>query len=137
MARISSTPMPGRVVDEQLRLAQRLERVRDLPVFLLADLPAQQAVGVDLRLGREHAHEQLLFRHFEAEEAGDAAVGRDVLAIFSTRLVLPIEGRAATMTRSPGCRPRVFRSMSVEPGRHAGDVALVLEQLLDLREAVA
>ena len=35
--------------------------------------------------------------------------------MLSTRLVLPIDGRAATMTRSPGCRPRVLRSMSSKP----------------------
>ncbi|MNC92376.1 hypothetical protein D3C83_87860 [compost metagenome] len=32
-----------------------------------------------------------------------------------TRLVLPIDGRAAMMTRSPSCRPRVLRSMSSKP----------------------
>ncbi len=35
--------------------------------------------------------------------------------MFSTRLVLPIDGRAATITMSPGCRPRVLRSMSSKP----------------------
>ena len=39
-----------RVVDEQLRLAQRLQGVRDLAVLLLADLAAHQPVVVDLRL---------------------------------------------------------------------------------------
>ncbi len=36
-------------------------------------------------------------------------------AMFSTRLVLPIDGRAATMMRSDGCRPEVISSRSVKP----------------------
>ena len=36
-------------------------------------------------------------------------------AMFSTRLVFPIDGRAATMTRSAGCSPDVISSRSVKP----------------------
>ena len=36
-------------------------------------------------------------------------------AMFSTRLVLPIDGRAATMTMSDGCRPEVISSRSAKP----------------------
>ena len=36
-------------------------------------------------------------------------------AMFSTRLVFPIDGRAATMIRSDGCRPDVISSRSVKP----------------------
>ena len=36
-------------------------------------------------------------------------------AMFIAKLVLPMPGRAATMTRSPGCRPLVLRSISVNP----------------------
>ena len=36
-------------------------------------------------------------------------------AMLSTRLVLPIDGRAATMTRSDGWRPDVISSRSVNP----------------------
>ena len=43
--------------------------------------------------------------------------------MFRTKLVLPIEGRAAMITRSPGCRPEVISSRSAKPGRHAGDEA--------------
>ena len=56
-------------------------------------------------------------------------------AIFSTKLVFPIDGRAATRTRSDGCSPDVISSRSRKPGRHAGDEPLVLLQLLDRREA--
>ena len=33
-------------------------------------------------------------------------------AMFSENEVLPIDGRPATMTRSPGCRPEVILSRS-------------------------
>jgi hypothetical protein len=33
-------------------------------------------------------------------------------ATLSANVVLPIEGRPATMTRSPGCNPAVIRSSS-------------------------
>ena len=56
-------------------------------------------------------------------------------AMFSTRLVFPIDGRAAMMTRSEGCRPDVRASRSVKPGRHAREEPLVLLQLLDRVEA--
>ncbi len=36
-------------------------------------------------------------------------------AMFSTRLVLPIDGRAAMITRSPACSPEVISSRSVKP----------------------
>ena len=36
-------------------------------------------------------------------------------AMFRQKLVLPIDGRAATMTRSPGWRPDVISSSSVKP----------------------
>ena len=36
-------------------------------------------------------------------------------AMFSASAVLPILGRPATITRSPGCRPEVMRSRSVKP----------------------
>ncbi len=136
MARISSTPAPGRVVDVEVRVAQRLQRVRDVAVFLLADLPAHQPVVVDLRLGREHAHEQLLFRHFQAEEAGDLVVGRHVLR--------DVEDEARLAHRRPGRDDDQVAALEAarhlvdlgKAGRDAGDEALVLEELLDLREAV-
>ncbi len=36
-------------------------------------------------------------------------------AMLSARLVLPIAGRPATMTSSPGCRPEVISSKSTKP----------------------
>ncbi len=35
--------------------------------------------------------------------------------MFRTRLVFPIDGRAATMMRSPACKPRVISSTSTKP----------------------
>jgi hypothetical protein len=50
------------------------------------------------------------------------------------KLVLPIEGRAATMTRSEGCRPDIIVEVR-EACRHAGDQLLAGVQLLDRIEA--
>ena len=57
-------------------------------------------------------------------------------AMFSTRLVFPIDGRAATMIRSPRLQPARHLVEVDEAGRHARDQPLLLEQLLDLREAL-
>ncbi len=47
-------------------------------------------------------------------------------AMFSASEVLPIEGRPAMTTRSPGCRPEVVAVEVDETGGHAGDVARIL-----------
>ena len=58
-------------------------------------------------------------------------------AMFRQKLVLPIDGRAATITRSPGLQPGGHLVQFREARGHAGDQALVLLQLLDRLEAVA
>ena len=73
----------GRVVDEDLRVVQAPERVDQPRVVLLAEESAAEPVRVDARLRRDHAEEQLLLRHFQAEDADglarlDAAMERDV-----------------------------------------------------------
>ena len=55
--------------------------------------------------------------------------------MFSTKLVLPIDGRAATITRSDFWKPGRHLVEIDEAARHAGDEPLVLLQLLDRREA--
>ena len=42
-------------------------------------------------------------------------------AMFRTKLVLPMPGRAATIVRSPSWRPRGHAVVAVEAGRDAGD----------------
>ena len=125
-----------RVVDEDARLGERAERVRQPAVVLLAQEPTAEPVRIDAGLGRQHAHEQLLFRHLEAEEA-DRHVGRRA----------DVERDVEHEARLPHRRPRrdeheVGRLEAGghlveidETGRHAGDQALVLLQLLDRREA--
>ncbi len=108
----------------------------DVAVLALPDLPAEQAIVVDLRLGREHAHEQLLFRHFEAEEAGDAVVGRDVLRDVEHQAGLPHRRAGGDDDQVAALEAARHLVDFVEAGRDAGDEALVLEQPLDLRKAL-
>ena len=136
LARISSTPIDARVVDEDARLGERAERVRQPAVVLLVEVAGAEPVRVDPRLGGQHAHEQLLLRHLEAEEA-DRHVGRgaDVLR--------DVQDEAGLAHRRPGgdenqvrrLQPRGHLVEVDEAGRHAGDQPLVLLQLLDGREA--
>ncbi len=62
-------------------------------------------------------------------------------AMFTARVDLPIDGRPAITTRSPGCRPVVLRSSSVNPVGHAAHLARVLVQRVEpvdrLRQDVA
>ena len=55
--------------------------------------------------------------------------------MFRTKLVFPIDGRAATSTEIRGLQAGGNRVEVDEPGRHAGDQPLVLLQLLDGAEA--
>ena len=136
LARISSTPIDARVVDEDARLGERAERVRQPAVVLLAQEAAAEPVRVDARLGGQHAHEQLLLRHLEAEEAdGHVGRGADVLR--------DVEDEAGLAHRRPRRDEDQVRRLQAgghlveidEAGRHAGDEPLVLLQLLDRREA--
>ena len=136
LARISSTPMPAVSSMKSCASDKRLERVRDLAVLALPDLAAQQAIGVDLRLRREHAHEQRLLRHFEAEEPGHAAVRGHVLADVQHQAGLAHRRAGGDDHQVAGLQAARLAVDVVEAGRDAGDVALVLEQLLDLREAL-
>ena len=56
-------------------------------------------------------------------------------AMFRTSAVLPTDGRAAMMTRSPGLEARRHLVEIGEPRRHAGDELLALVRALDRREA--
>ena len=124
------------VVDEHPRLGERAERVRQPAVVLLAQVAAAEPVRVDPRLGRQHAHEQLLLRHFQAEEAdGHVGLGADVL-----RDVEHEAGLAHRRARRDQHQVRRLQARGHlveidEAGRHAGDQPLVLLQLLDGREA--
>ena len=88
--------------------------------ILLGDVAAADLVGGHARLLGDDAGGELLGRHFEREEADDAAVdrlhravGAQLAAIGAAMLkamlvasaVLPMPGRPARMTRSEACRP--------------------------------
>ena len=78
----------------------------------------------------------LLGRHFHAEDGDRRA--RAGIARRRTRpcsrasVVLPIEGRPATMTRSPARRPPVSLSNSVKPVRQAAQLVGIVVPLIDL-----
>ena len=124
------------VVDVDARLGKRPERVRQPAVVLFAQKPAPEPVRVDSRLGREHAHEQLLLRHFEAEEA-DRHVGRgaDVLGDVQHEARLPHRRARRHEHEVRGLHAGRHLVEIDESRRHPGDHALVLLQLLDRREA--
>ena len=125
-----------RVVDEDARLGERAERVRQPAVVLLVQVAAAEPVRVDARLGRQHAHEQLLLRHFEAEEA-DRHVGLDADVLRDVQHEAGLPHRRARRDEDEVRRLQAGRHLVEidEPGRHAGDQPLVLLQLLDRREA--
>ena len=86
----------------------------------------------------------------ENSATGFCSVTATCSAMLSARLVLPIDGRAARITRFDCCSPEVSRSSSPKPVGEAGDAAAVavleqqrepverlVERLLDEREVLA
>ena len=125
LARISSTPIDAVSSMKIFARVAALHRVRQLREVALAEEPGAQPVRVDAGLGRQHAQEQLLLRHFEAEEA-DRHVGlrADVLR--------DVEHEARLAHRRPRrdddevgrLEPGHHLVELDEPGRHAGDELL-------------
>jgi hypothetical protein len=101
-------------------------------VVLLPEETPAEPVGVHPRLRREHAQEQLLLRHLEAEHA-------DGLAALDGRVQRHVEDETRLAHRGPGRHDHEIRLLKArrhlveigEPGRHAGDEAAMLLQLLD------
>ena len=113
-----------RVVDEDLRLAQRADRLRQPAPVALAEEPAAQPVRVDARLAGEHAQEQLLLRHLEAEHA-DRHVGlrADVLRDVQHEAGLPHRRPGGDDDEVRRLKPGRHLVEIGEAGRHAGDRA--------------
>ncbi len=106
-----------RVVDEHARLGQRAERVRQPAVVLLVQVTGAEPVRIDPRLGRQHAHEELLFRHLEAEEP-DRHVGRraDMLRDVQHEAGLSHRRTRRDQDRGPtAASPDVISSRSTKP----------------------
>jgi hypothetical protein len=75
-----------------------------------------QFPGVDTGLNGEQLVDQLLLGDLKAEKADrDALFGGDGWARFMTKVVLPMEGRAARMSRSEFWRPASMLSRSRKP----------------------
>ena len=125
-----------RVVDEHARLGERAERVRQLAVVLLVQVAAAKAMRVDARFGRQHAHEQLLLGHLQAEEA-DRLVGGGADVLRHVQHEAGLAHRRARGHDHEIARLEAGRHFVqiVEPAGDAGDRPLALLQLLDRREA--
>ena len=126
----TSSKLPWRIGSDRWRKPRRLSRAQ-LVRFLGAHEPAQvvmEACGTRCVPGRQVRARRSgqarptcrlecapCRRRMEAEEA----VCRGIPAAASTRFianaVFRIDGRPATSTRSPRCRPAVLRSNSVNP----------------------
>ena len=85
-------------------------------------LPVRRCALIDAAERGDHAEGELLARHFHAEDADLGLGGPNAAfsAMFSAKVVLPIEGRPATTIRSPFCRPAVISSSLLKPVLTAG-----------------
>ena len=135
-ARISRTPIDG-VSSMKIFASLSVPIACDsLPQSRLAEKAAAQPVRVDARLGGQHAEEQLLLRHLEAEDADrHVGLGADVLG--------DVQHQAGLPHRRPGRdddqvgRLQAGRHLVEigEAGGDAGDQLLARVQLLDRVEA--
>ena len=127
----------GGVVDVQPHRAQRLERARNPRIVFLPDRPAHEAMAVELRLGREEAQEQRLLRHLQTEDAHR-------MLRLQCHVLGDIQHQACLAHRRPRrdddqlarLKPARHRIEVDKPGWYAGDQPLLLEEQLDLREAL-
>ena len=125
----------GRIVDEQLRVAEHANRVRQplvvpLPIApVISRCASMRATDVSSRMNNCSRDISRL-----KKPTVRPSFMRACSAMFSTRLVFPIDGRAAMITRSPAWSPRVIWSRSVKPVPMPVMSFFVLEQLFDLRQ---
>ena len=126
----------GAVVDEHLRVVQAAEGLRQGVVVALAEEPAPELVRIDPRLGRQHAHEQLLLGHLQAEDP-DRVVG------MHAEMLRDVEDEGGLAHRRPRRDedevgrlepPRQLVEVD-EPARNPGDGVLARLQLVDGRVA--
>jgi hypothetical protein len=136
LARISSTPIDG---------VSSMKIFASLSVPIACDSrpqsrsprkPAAQPVRVDARLAGEHAQEQLLLRHLEAEHAdGHVGLGADVLRDVQHEAGLAHRRAGRDDDQIRRLQPRRHLVEIGEAGRDAGDQLLARVQLLDRVEA--
>ena len=125
--------MPARVVDPDRRAAQNSRRAREARDSLrrAAALCASSAhprapSAVSMRCTSDS-----LLISSEKTATGTFFSIAAYCAMLSTSAVFPIDGRAATMTRSAGWKPDVSSSRSVKPLGDAGDRLAAALQRLD------
>ena len=105
-----------RVVDPEVELRELAHGGVDrVPVGVL-DVAGAHVLQVDARLGAQHALDELLGPHLEREDRDRRRRAFAALtAMLSASAVLPTDGRAARMHRSPGCSPASSLSSSLKP----------------------
>src|SRR5579864_6149723 len=106
----------GRIIDEEFRLVEAPKRGGQARVVLLAEVASRN------RCASTRASDVSSRRNncsFDISKLNIPTVFPPSMpqcdAMFRTRLVLPIEGRAATITRSAGWNPDVNSSRSTNP----------------------
>ena len=125
-----------RVVDEDFRLAQRADGLRQPAPVALAEKPSAQPVRVDAGFRGQQAQEQLLLRHLEAEQAdGQIGLGADVLRDVEHQAGLPHRRPGGDDDEIGGLQARRHLVEIREARGHAGDELLPRVQLLDGVEA--
>src|SRR5580704_6355511 len=105
-------------IHEDLGFRELARGAGDTHPVLIRDLAAAQAVQWYPANGRQHAGHDLLGGISMVKIATDAFVlgfTAAYSAMFTASVDFPIEGRPATITRSPGRRPPVSLSNSVNP----------------------
>ena len=126
----------GRVVDEDLRVAQRADGLREPTPVAFAQKPAAQPMRVDAGLARQHAEEQLFLRHLEAEEPHrHVRLRADVLRHVQHEARLPHRRPGGDDDQVGGLEPRRQLVEVGEARGDAGDQLLPRVELLDGLEA--
>ena len=125
-------PDVRRVVDVERGLGQL---VRDLEHVgpAVADPALAHVVALDRRLRRQHAVEQLTFRHLEREQGDRALVlQRDVLGQVGDEGALAHRRAGGEHDHRPGLQAAGRLVEVAVAGRQAGDLAAVLLELLEV-----
>ncbi len=148
-ARSSRMRKRRRVVDPDRQAPEVRRRLREFAPVLRREVPLAELADVDARLAaaacgsrfaRGASRARTPRRRRPARPSASPRLGAlpgdsrprgeaTLVATLSTKLVLPMPGRAATMLRSPGCSPAVSAVVAVESRRGPGDAVAALHRL--------
>ena len=124
------------IVDVHARVGQHAHRVRQPAIVRLRKQTGPKTVRVDLRCAGQHPHEELLFRHLEAEHADrPLAIGPDMGADVQSERRLAHRGAGGDDHEIGRLQSRRHLVYIGEPGRHTGNCTLDALKTLDGVEA--